>query len=211
MPFRLAPRERGFYPLFIRAAENIAAAADELSQLVAAEPAARVPLAGRIKDCEHAGDELTHEILVLLNRTFITPFDREDIHRLASALDDVLDAIEEAAARIVLYRLGALPAGVRTQVGVLRRAAAITVEAMPRLEKLAELDDYTIAVNSLEEEADAAYRSLLGELLARRNGGQPADLLGVLKTKEVVESLEEAADAFEAVANTVESIAVKEG
>ncbi|HEX8520053.1 MAG TPA: DUF47 family protein, partial [Pseudonocardia sp.] len=128
----------------------------------------------------------------------------------AGALDDVVDAIEEAADRIVLYRLGALPDGVHAQVEVLQRAAAVTAGAMPRLEDLAELESYWIDVNSLEEEGDALYRTLLGDLLAPPDPAPPADVLTLLKTKEVVEILEEAADAFETVANTVESIAVKE-
>jgi uncharacterized protein len=210
MAFRLTPHERGFYPLFSRAAENIAVAADELAKLVAADPAGRPALAARVKEAEHAGDELTHEIMIKINTTFVTPFDREDIYRLASALDDVLDAIEEAADRVVLYRLGTLPDGIAAQVEVLQRAAAVTAEAMPRLEKMAELQDYWIKLNSLEEEADAIYRVLLGDLLAPPDSAPPADVLTVLKTKEVVETLEAAADAFETVANTVESIAVKE-
>ena len=210
MAFRLTPHERGFYPLFTRAAENIAVAADELAKLVAAGPADRAALAARVKEAEHAGDELTHEIMIKINTTFVTPFDREDIYRLASTLDDVLDAIEEAADRIVLYRLGVLPDGVTAQVEVLQRAAAATAEAMPRLEKMAELQEYWIKVNSLENEADDIYRTLLGDLLAPPEGAPPADVLTVLKIKEVVETLEEAADAFETVANTVESIAVKD-
>jgi uncharacterized protein len=208
--FRLTPHERGFYPLFTQAAENIVVAADELAKLVAAEPPGRVELARRIKEAEIAGDTLTHDILVKLNSTFVTPFDREDIYRLASSLDDVLDFIEEAADRIVLYRLGALPPGIATQVDVLRRAAVATAEAMPRLEKLAQLREYWIHVNSLEDEGDAVYRSLLGELLAPADDAGPTDILTILKVKEIVETLEEAADAFETVANTVESIAVKE-
>jgi uncharacterized protein len=210
MAFRLTPHERGFYPLFTRAAENIATAADELAKLVATEPAGRAPLAARVKEAELAGDELTHEILVKINTTFVTPLDREDIYRLASALDDVLDAIEEAADRIVLYRLGALPAGIADQVELLQRAAAVTAAAMPRLEKLADLQSYWIDANSLENEADTVYRALLGDLLAPPDPAPPADVLTVLKTKEIVETLEEAADAFETVANTVERIAVKE-
>ena len=210
MAFRLTPHERGFYPLFTRAAENIAVAADELAKLVAADPTARAALAAGVKEAELAGDELTHEIMIKINTTFVTPFDREDIYRLASALDDVLDAIEEAADRIVLYRLGTLPDGIAAQVEVLQRAAAATAEAMPRLEKMAELQEYWIKVNSLENEADDIYRTLLGDLLAPPEGAPPADVLTVLKTKEVVETLEEAADAFETVANTVESIAVKD-
>ncbi len=210
MAFRLTPHERDFYPLFTRAAENIAVAADDLAALVATEPAGRPALAARVKEAEHAGDDLTHEIMVKINTTFVTPFDREDIYRLASALDDVLDAIEEAADRIVLYRLGDLPGGIAAQVEVLQRAAAATADAMPRLEKLADLQEYWIAVNSLEDEADAVYRALLGDLLAPPEPAPPADVLTLLKTKEIVETLEEAADAFETVANTVESIAVKE-
>jgi uncharacterized protein len=140
----------------------------------------------------------------------VTPFDREDIYRLAGALDDVLDAMEEAANRIVLYRLETLPAGVAAQVEVLRRAAACTAAAMPKLEDMTELESYWIDVNSLEEEADELYRTLLGELLAPSDTARPVDVLSVLKTKEVVEILEEAADAFETVANTIQSIAVKE-
>jgi predicted phosphate transport protein (TIGR00153 family) len=210
MAFRLRPVEHGFFPLFARAGENIKVATHALALMVAAEPGARAGLARRVKDAELAGDGLTREILVKLNSTFVTPFDREDIYRLASALDDVLDAIEEAADRIVLYRLGTLPEGIGAQVEVLQRAAAATAEAMPRLEKMAELQEYWIKVNSLENEADDIYRTLLGDLLAPPDGAPPADVLTVLKTKEVVETLEEAADAFETVANTVESIAVKE-
>lgn len=210
MAFRLTPRERGFYPLFTRAAENIVVAADELAKLIAAEPAARPDLAARVKDLEHAGDDLTHEIMIKLNSVFVTPFDREDIYRLASSLDDVLDAIEEAADRIVLYRLEALPAGITEQADVLQRAAAATAAAMPGLEKLDSLKEYWVHVNSLEDEADEVYRNLLRDLLAPTDVATPVDVLTVLKIKEVVETLEEAADAFETVANTVESIAVKE-
>ena len=210
MAFRLTPHERGFYPLFTRAAENIATTADGLAELVGTDAPHRAELARAIKNCEHVGDELTHEILVMINKTFVTPFDREDIYRLAGALDDVLDAMEEAADRIVLYRLDTLPPGVAGQVEVLRRAAGCTATAMPKLERLAELEQYWIDVNSLEEEADTLYRDLLGDLLAAPDPAQPVDVLTVLKTKEVVEILEEAADAFETVANTVQSIAVKE-
>lgn len=210
MAFRLSPHERGFYPLFTRAAENIVAGAEELSKLVAAEPDDRPDLAARVKDIEHAGDVLTHEIMVKLNSSFVTPFDREDIYRLASSLDDVIDAIEEAADRIVLYRLGELPPGISTQVDVLCRAAAATAAAMPGLEKMDQLREYWVHVNSLEDEGDDAYRALLRDLLAPADDATPVDVLTVLKTKEIVETLEEAADAFETVANTVESIAVKE-
>jgi hypothetical protein len=210
MVFRLKPTERGFYPLFSAAAENIAEAARLLAELVASEPAERGELAKQIKDLETHGDEVTHRILVKLNSSFVTPFDREDIHRLAACLDDVIDIIEEAADRIVLYRLGELPPGVGTQCDLLCQAASATAEAMPKLAGLTQLHEYTVAVNSLEDDADAVYRALLGELLAPEHDERPADVLEILKVKEVVETLEDAADAFETVANTVESIVVKE-
>jgi predicted phosphate transport protein (TIGR00153 family) len=210
MAFRLTPRERGFYPLFTQAGENILRAAEDLAQVVAAPPAERGPLAKRVKDAENAGDALTHEILVKLNKTFVTPFDREDIYRLTARLDDVVDAMEEAADRIVLYRLGELPAGVTRQVDVLCRAAVATAEAMSRLATVSDLREYWVHINSLEDEGDVAYRALLADLLAPPDDAPPTDVLTVLKIKEVVEVLEAAADAFEHVANTVESIAVKE-
>jgi predicted phosphate transport protein (TIGR00153 family) len=211
MAFRLTPQERGFYPLFTRAAEIIATAATELSALVEAPAEERAAIAKRVKDAENAGDEVTHQIMVKLNSVFVTPFDREDIYRLASSLDDVVDAIEEAADRIVLYRLERLPAGIAMQVDVLCRAAAATAEAMPRLERMAQLQDYWIHVNSLENEADEAYHAVLAGLLSPDEAiTDPAAVLEVIKLKEVVDTLEEAADAFETVANTVESIAVKE-
>jgi uncharacterized protein len=210
MAFRLTPHERGFYPLFTRAAENIARAADDLAALVAAPPSERAELARRVKDAENAGDALTHEILVKLNKTFVTPFDREDIYRLTSSLDDVIDAMEEAADRIVLYRLGDLPAGMKTQTDVLQRAAAATAEAMPQLVTMSKLQEYWVHVNSLEDEGDVAYRALLEELLCPPVDVDATGVLTILKLKEVIDSLEEAADAFETVANTVESIAVKE-
>lgn len=210
MAFRLTPHERGFYPLFTRAAENIAAGADDLAALVAAPAAERAELAKRVKDAEARGDELTHEIMVMLNKTFVTPFDREDIYRLTSSLDDVIDAMEEAAARIVLYRLGELPPRMRTQTDVLQQAAAATAAAMPGLASMSALREFWVHVNSLEDEADTAYRALLEELLGPTGDVDGADVLTIIKLKEVADSLEEAADAFETVANTVESIAVKE-
>jgi uncharacterized protein len=211
MAFRLTPHERGFYPLFTRAAENIVVAADELAAMIDAVPADRPAIAKRVKEAENAGDEVTHEIMVKLNSVFVTPFDREDIYRLASSLDDCVDHIEEAADRIVLYRLDRLPAGIAMQVDVLRRAAVATAEAMPRLEKMSALQDFWIHVNSLEDEADEAYHAVLAGLLSPAEAPtDTAALLEIIKLKEVVDTLEEAADAFETVANTVESIAVKE-
>ncbi|HZB31332.1 MAG TPA: DUF47 family protein, partial [Streptosporangiaceae bacterium] len=140
-----------------------------------------------------------------LNESFITPFDREDIYRLASQLDDVMDYMEEASDLVVLYKIDELPKDIVRQVEVLERAAELTAEAMPRLRAMKDLNAYWIEINRLENQGDQVYRKLLAHLFDGEH-----DALTVLKLKEVIERLEEAADAFEHVAHTVESIAVKE-
>jgi predicted phosphate transport protein (TIGR00153 family) len=209
MSLRLKPHERGFYPLFAEAGRNIEAAAGNLAALMASGPEGRPALATRVKEAERRGDELTREVLLKLNSTFVTPFDREDIYRLASSLDNVVDAIEEAADRIVLYRIGALPGRLVTQCDTLCRAARCTADAMGRLTTVSELGDYFAEINTLEDEADELYRDLISELLSSTHTSV-GDLQDALKVKEVMEALEEAADAFETVAHTVEAIAVKE-
>jgi len=206
MRLRLTPREQGFYPLFTSAAELLVTGADLLARLVAAEMSERAELAAQLKAAEHACDEITHSVLRMLNTTFVTPFDRDDIYRLASALDDVMDAMEAAAEVLVLYHVETLPAGIGQQVDVLRRTAAVTAEAMPRLRSMNGLEDYWIEVNRLENEADQVYRHLLAELFTEG----AYSVLDVLKLKEVIDDLEDAADMFEKVAHQVESIALKE-
>jgi uncharacterized protein len=135
----------------------------------------------------------------------VTPFDRDDIYRLAGRLDDVMDFVEAAVDLVVLYKLGDLPEEIAEQVDVLHRAALLTAESMPRLRTRKDLDVYWIEVNRLENEADRLYR----RLLARLFDGE-FDALTVLKLKEVAEQFEAAADAFENVANAIETIVVKE-
>jgi uncharacterized protein Yka (UPF0111/DUF47 family) len=202
---RLSPRDNRFYDLFVTAASNLPLAADVLLELVDAAPPDRPALAGRMHELEHAGDEATHTIMRALNTSFITPFDREDIALLTARLDDVLDYMDAAAELTVLYRIDDLPPGVRRQVGLLQRSAGLTVEAMPRLRTFRDLDSFWITLNEIENTADEVYRSLLGDLF---NSGH--DAVTILKVKEVVDQLEAAADAFEHLANVVQSIAAKE-
>jgi uncharacterized protein Yka (UPF0111/DUF47 family) len=202
---RLTPRDTRFYDLFTTAAGHVRDAADLLVQLVESPATDRPPLATRLGVVEHAGDDTTHDIMRAVNTSFITPFDREDISTLASRIDDVIDEMEEAGDLTVLYRLGDLPAGVRQQAALLQEAARLTAEAMPELRTLANMSHYWIRINEIENQADDVYRSLLGELFDR--GG---DVLTLIKTKEVVDQLERSADAFERLANHVQSIAAKE-
>ncbi len=176
-----------------------------LKEMLGADAAQRTVIAEQMREVEHAGDETTHAIMRELNASFITPFDREDIYRLASSLDDVMDAMEAAVDLVVLYQIGELPPDVADQVDVLERAAELTAAAIPQLRSMKHLTDYWIELNRLENQADQIYRKLLGRLF---NGDY--DALYVLKLKEVVDQLEAAADAFEHVANVVETIAVKE-
>ena len=205
MGFRLTPQENSFYDLFATSASHLVVGAKELTSLLGVEHSEREAVASRMQDIEHAADESTHAIMRKVNSAFITPFDREDIYRLASRLDDCMDLMEAAADLIVLYRIGDLPDGITAQVEVLSRMAELTADAMPRLRSMHDLSEYWIEINRLENQADKAHRKLLAQLF-----DEITDPIHLMKLKEVVEKLEEAADAFEKVANTVETIAVKE-
>jgi uncharacterized protein len=202
---RFTPRHNSFYSMFAVSGQNLVVGAGLLKDLLGDEQADHKAIAEKRRAAEHDGDEATHAIMRELNESFITPFDREDIYRLASSLDDVMDAMEAAVDLVVLYQIGELPPEVADQVDVLERAAELTAEAMPRLRSMKDLSEYWIELNRLENQADQVYRRLLARLF-----GGDYDALTVMKLKEVVDQLEAAADAFEHVANTVETIAVKE-
>jgi predicted phosphate transport protein (TIGR00153 family) len=170
-----------------------------------ADGTSRAEVAQRMREAEHAADETTHSIVRRVNSTFVTPFDREDIYSLASALDDVMDMMDEAVDLVLLYEVTSLPAETTQQVEVLQRCAELTAAAMPSLESMGSLDEYWIEINRLENTGDKSYRRILANLFS---GDYEA--LEVLKLKDIVESLEGAIDAFEKVANIVEQIAVKE-
>ena len=205
MRIRLTPARNTFYEMFATSGQNLVVGAGLLKDLLGADAEGRAVIAEKMRAAEHASDEATHAIMRELNETFVTPFDREDIYRLASSLDDVMDAMEAAVDLVVLYKIGELPVEVADQVDVLERAAALTAEALPRLRSMKDLSEFWIELNRLENQADHIYRRLLAKLFRGEY-----DTLTVLKLKEVVDQLEEAADAFEHVANTVETIAVKE-
>jgi uncharacterized protein len=202
---RLTPRKDSFYPMFAASGQNLVTGARLLKELLGAAPSDRKEIAEKMRAAEHAGDEVTHAIMRELNESFITPFDREDIYRLASSLDDVMDAMEAAVDLVVLYQIGELPPEVADQVDVIERAAELTAEAMRQLRSMKDLSEFWIELNRLENQADQIYRRLLARLF-----GGDFDAMTVMKLKEVVDQLEGAADAFEHVANTVETIAVKE-
>jgi hypothetical protein len=201
---RLTPRDTVFYDQFAVSARNIVDAAELLERIVTSGADRRV-LNARMREIEHANDENTHEVMRRLNSTFVTPFDREDIYNLASRLDDVVDFLEAAADLVVLYELEEIPATTREVVGLLVAAARVTADAMPRLQATKDLAVYWIEVNRLENEADQLYRRTLATLF---NGSY--DALTALKLKDLADEVEAAADALEDVADTVETIVVKE-
>jgi uncharacterized protein len=204
VPFRLTPRDNAFYAMFTEAGRNVAEAVEALNGLH--DPNAnRAAIAKQLREIEHAGDSVTHRIMRQLNTSFVTPFDREDIYRLASGLDDVIDSIEAAADFIVLADVGKLPPLMFEQIDLLDRSARETAEAMSRLSTLRDLEPYWIEVNRLENEADRVYRKLLSKLFSG-----DYDALTMVKLREVADGFEEAADALEHVAHAVETIAVKE-
>jgi uncharacterized protein len=190
--------------MFSEAATHLVDGAGLLAQML--DPSSdKAALAERMREAEHEADETTHKIVRQVNSTFITPFDREDIYRLASSLDDVMDFMEEAVDLVGLYELDALPPEFSPQVEVLQRASQLTADAMPRLRTMKDLEEYWIEINRLENQGDKTYRRIVADLFSGSHKS-----LDVLKLKDIVDSLEHAIDAFESVANTVEQIAVKE-
>jgi uncharacterized protein len=201
---RLTPRDDRFFPMFVEAAQNLVSATELMGEFLHVS-SNRDKLAVQLREHEHAGDAVTHRVIHELNSTFVTPFDREDIYQLITQLDDVMDAIEAAADFAVLAELETLPAEMGRQVDLLQRAARVTVDAMGRLASMNDLASFWIEINRLENEADQVYRGLLSRLFSGTY-----EALTVLKLKQVADDLEEAADAFEHVANAVQTIAVKE-
>jgi predicted phosphate transport protein (TIGR00153 family) len=203
---RLTPRDTKYFDLLAALAQHLVQGSSLLAELLGADRAGREKLAEEMHEVEHLADDATHSIMRRLNQTFVTPFDREDISGLASALDDCMDEMDEAAELIVLYKVEGLPDRVSEQVQVLQRCAELTAEAMPRLRSMDKLADYWVEVNRLENQADKLHRKLLAQLFDDFAG----DPVLLMKLKEIVEVLENAADSFEKVANMVETIALKE-
>jgi hypothetical protein len=205
MRFRLIPREESFFDLFEEMAKKVQEGSDEFLGLLE-DYTDLDAKAGRVMDIEHEGDELTHEVMRRLNTTFVTPFDREDIYRLASSLDDVLDHIEAAADLLQLHKI-AEPLPQMTRLAkTLAQAARKTAIAMPKLREMKHMDEYWVEINRLENEGDRSYRRTIAELFS---GDYKA--MDVLKWKDIIEEIEGAIDRLEDVANTVESIVLKQG
>ena len=201
---RFRPVDTTFYDLFTRLANQMVAGSALLAEMLG-DNSDRASIAERMREEEHLADEATHDIIKRVNSTFVTPFDREDIYSLASGLDDVMDFMEEAVDLTLLYEVVKLPSELANQVEVIQRCAELTAESMPRLRTMQDLEEYWIEINRLENLGDKSYRRILAKLFSGKY-----EALEVLKLKDIVDSLEDAIDGFETVANIVEQIAVKE-
>src|SRR6266576_1278938 len=201
---RLLPREEEFFDLFVEVATRNTVAAEHLRGLFDGPPERRVAHVEAIKRLEHEADQVTHEVVNRLDRTFITPLDREDIHQLASDLDDVMDAMDGTARRAQIFRLGIAPPGVLRLVDVLERMMGVLAEAVGRLKKGDDVIKYCVEAKQLEEEGDSIYHEALGQLFEKER-----DAIELIKWKEIYDNLEGTLDQAEDVANVVESITIK--
>ena len=203
MPFQAIPREQVFFDLFERSAANVVAAAEELA-LLSGDVADAESRSQRVRELEHANDDLTREVITTLDTTFVTPYDREDIYALATGLDDILDAAWAVADLIVLHRIEAPLPELGLLAGVLRKAGAAIRVAVGGLRHAEDVMPQVIEINRLENEGDRIYRKAVARLYSGEFGA-----MDVLKWKEILDQLEEAIDGCEDIANAIESIIVK--
>jgi predicted phosphate transport protein (TIGR00153 family) len=202
---QIFPREERFFDLFVEDAENVLTGARRLEQMLRSY-ADREQAAKELFAIEHHGDELSHSIGRRLNTTFVTPFDREDIHALISSLDDVLDLIEEVADTFILYNIESPTAAALQQAGIIVKQCELLNEALKRLRGFSGLDEYWIEVHRLENEGDRVARAAVAELFSNERM-KPTD---VIKWKDVYALLESCIDKCEDVANILERIVVKQ-
>ena len=205
MRFRLIPREEKFFDDFITLADRIVSGATLLERMLASDPPAW-DTALQIKQIENECDAITHQIIKRLNSTFVTPIDREDIHSLAKSLDDVMDAIDAAAAVTRRYHMSQLRFGARELASLTWQSAMQVKVAVEALERRKEVHQLAVEVNRLENAADDIHDEAL-----RRLFEEEKDAMTVIKWKEVLDLLEEATDRCEDCANVLEGVVVKHG
>jgi uncharacterized protein len=202
---KILPRETSFFDYFEQHSALMLEACQELLALTSGPDDLAVK-AARIKDLERAADQVTHRCIEALHKTFITPIDRADIHNLIKRLDDVIDSIESATSRIVLYELAEMRPEAKALAEVLVRAASEIGEALKCLRNLKNakaIQDHCVAIYHLENEGDAILRAALVRLFREENA------ILVIKWKEIYERLEKATDRCEAVANIIQGVVIE--
>jgi predicted phosphate transport protein (TIGR00153 family) len=201
---RLTPQKREFFVLYAQASANAVEIARLLVQLMERFPDDGRLLIDQIKDKEHEGDRLTHDVVDLLNRTFVTPFDRDDMYRLAGAIDDICDHVDEAADNLGSWGAVRVPAKARAQAEVILQATTKLDEAIQRLEGFRDSSQQLDALRQLEDEGDELVRDAVAELFTSTD-----DAKVIIRWKDIHERLEEAVDALENAADVLEAILVK--
>ncbi len=200
---RLIPRETKFFRMFADVSENVTEGA-RLLQAILKNPIDLGARLDHLQEIEHRGDELTHAIITTLNQTFITPFDREDIHRLTSSLDDVLDYVNSAGMRLRLYRIDAPPPVAAELAGLIVQQSEELAKGVSLLEQNQRVLEHCVEVHRLENEADRVSRNAIAELF-----DEEKDPIRLIKMKELYEVLETATDKAEDAANVLEAVALK--
>jgi predicted phosphate transport protein (TIGR00153 family) len=203
--FSLIPKEEKFYADFVGLAEEICVGSRMLKQMLSSDPPDSAK-ADAIKDIEHRCDGRTRSIIDRLNRTFITPLDREDIHTLAISLDDIMDAIDAAAAVVRLYKITRVRPGARRLAELVCESMDLVTEALGALEKRQGVLELAARVNQLEREADRVHQDAIVSLF-----DEERDPIAVIKWKEIFDFLEAATDRCEDVTNLLEGVVVKNG
>ena len=201
--FRLIPREERFFTDLSAMADAIAEGAAVFEAMLASDPPA-LARAGEVQAIEHRCDELTHGIVERLNRTFVTPIDREDIHALADSLDDVMDAIDSAADSLSLFKIDRVRPEARQQAALIRRSVEQIRLALTSLERQEGAREAVIETKRLEHEADAVHRSAISRLFS-----EETDAIAIIKWKEIFDFLEDAVDRCDQVAVVIEGVVVK--
>ena len=202
--FNFLPKEEAYFSFFTQMTSHIFDAARALKDMLADGSGDYRPHADGIKTIEHACDELTHTIVTRLNTSFITPFDREDIHLLAGALDDVVDLINDVSRAMVMYDIHESTAYARNFADVIQRMATQLHEIVSTLARPANITPRLVEIHRLENEGDDLYHAAVGELFHNAH-----DPLTVIKWKEIYEKLEAAVDRCESVANIIEGVIIK--
>lgn len=199
----LIPRDNTFFQMFAQASENLIAGARVMVDLFSDYKDVETKIA-ELRRIERIGDEITHNVFTKLNSTFITPFDREDIHELASSLDDVLDFLNSAGARIVMYRITNPPSAALDLARLILLQAQELHRALPLLQKNGDILTHCVEINRIENEADVVSRAAIGRLF-----DEEKDPINLIKIKELIEFLETATDKAEDVANVLETVVLK--
>ncbi|MBI5778001.1 MAG: DUF47 domain-containing protein [Planctomycetes bacterium] len=202
----LINKDKVFFEMLEKSAANVALGARALADLLDSFPADMEAKVKAIKDIEHQGDMLTHQTIEMINKTFVTPIDREDIHNLGTKLDDIIDLIDGAASRLALYKIDAVTPEAKSFAQLLIRATDIIVPAIACLRKLSnskEVITHCVEINTIENEGDKLMHQAMINLFAAN------DAIKIIKWKEIYQILESATDRCEDVANVIEGIVLK--